>query len=113
MKTAQENTCNKPICTGSALILTVVLTSLLAIVGVLFVLVSQVDQIATSAISENKTLNLAVETVVATVSRELVMDVPGMTDPNIAADPNSTLTQIEEYYDYPDANNLWLASLEP
>ncbi|MHC4352314.1 MAG: helix-hairpin-helix domain-containing protein [Planctomycetota bacterium] len=113
MKTAQKNICNKSVRTASALILTVVLTSLLAIVGVLFVLVSQVDQIATSAISENKTLNFAVETVVATACRELVMDVPGMADPNSTADPNSPLAQIEEYYDYPDANNLWLASLEP
>jgi len=68
---------------------------------------------ATSAISENKSLNLAVETVVAKISRELVLDVPGMTDPNIAADPNSPPALIEEYYDYADVNNLWLASLEP
>jgi len=114
MKTAKEYTCNRFRNSGSALILTVVLTSLLAIVGVLFVMVSRVDRMATSAIAENKALNLAVDTVVATISRELVMDVPGMTDPNsIAADPNAVLAQIEEYYDYPDVNNLWLASLEP
>ena len=85
---------------GSALILTVVLTSLLAIVGVLFVMASRVDKMATSAISDTKELGLAVDTVVAKISRLLVQDVPG-------ADPNG------EYYDYPDVNNLWLASLEP
>lgn len=84
---------------GSALILTVVLTSLLAIVGVLFVMVARVDKIATSAISENKELNFAVETVVAKISGELVLDVPGLAG--------------QEYYDYPDVNNLWLANLEP
>ena len=113
MKTARKDICNDSLRTGSALILTVVLTSLLAIVGVLFVMVSRVDQMATSAISENKSLNFAVETVVATISRELAMDVPGMADPNNTPDPNSPLALTQEYYDYPDANNLWLASLEP
>ncbi|GAG37844.1 unnamed protein product, partial [marine sediment metagenome] len=88
---------------GSALILTVVLTSLLAIIGVLFVMSSRVDKMATSAISDTKELGLAVDTVVAKISRLLVQDIPGV-DP---ARPN------EEYYDYPDVNNPWLASLEP
>jgi len=113
METAKKNIRGNSLGAGSALILTVVLTSLLAIVGVLFVMVSRVDQMATSAISENRSLNFAVETVVAKISRELVMDVPGMADPNSTPDPNSPSSQIEEYYDYPDANNLWLASLEP
>jgi len=91
---------------GSALILAVVLTSLLAIVGVLFVMAARVDKIAASAISENKDLDFAVDTVVAKISRELTLDVPGMP---AQADPN----QIEEYYDYPDSRNPWLASLEP
>jgi hypothetical protein len=85
---------------ASALILAVVLTSLLAIIGVMFVMMARVDKMATSAISENKELNFAVETVVALVSQELVLDVPGM-------------PKGREYYDYPDANNAWLASLEP
>ena len=85
---------------GSALILAVVLTSLLAIIGVMFVMMARVDRMATSAISENKELNFAVETVVANISQELALDVPGM--------PKGS-----EYYDYPDTNNAWLASLEP
>lgn len=85
---------------GSALILTVVLTSLLAIVGVMFVMVTRVDKIATSAISENRELNFAVESVVALVSQELVLDVPGM-------------PKGQEYYDYPGQKDKWLASLEP
>ncbi len=86
--------------TGSALILVVVLTSLLAIIGVMFVMVARVNKMATSGISENKELNFAVETVVALVSQELVLDVPGM-------------PKGQEYYDYPDEKNEWLASLEP
>jgi len=84
---------------GSALILTVVLTTLLAIVGVLFVMVSRVDKIATSAISENKGLNFAVESVIAKIAEELVLDVPGVAD--------------QEYHDYPGPQDKWLASLEP
>ena len=99
MKTANKKFSKNTLSAGSALILAVVLTSLLAIVGVLFVMVSRVDKMATSAISENKELDLAVETVVAKISRELVLDVPG-----IAA---------QEYYDFPDVNDTWLASLEP
>ena len=87
--------------TGSALILAVVLTSMLAIVGVTFLMVARVNRTATSAISENKELNFAVETVIAKISQELVLDVPGAADPN------------QEYYDYPDSANRWLASLEP
>ncbi|MHC4508331.1 MAG: type II secretion system protein GspK, partial [Planctomycetota bacterium] len=84
---------------GSALILAVVLTSLLAIVGVLFVMASSVDNLATSAVSETKELDFAVDTIVAEISRELVLDVPGVAG--------------HEYYDYPDANDTWLAALEP
>ena len=89
---------------GSALILTVVLTSLLAVIGVMFVLVTRVDKISTSAIIENKEMSLAVETVIAKISQQLILDTPGIVDPN---------QSIREYYDYPDSANPWLASLEP
>jgi DNA uptake protein ComE-like DNA-binding protein len=84
---------------GSALILTVVLTTLLATIGVLFVLLSRIDKMAASTASQNRELNFAVDTVVAKISQELVLDVPGV--------------EGQEYYDYPDANNAWLAALEP
>jgi hypothetical protein len=84
---------------GSALILTVVLTSLLAIVGVLFVMMSRVDKIATSAVSESRELNSAIDTIIAKISEELILDVPGVDG--------------AEYYDYPGSQDKWLASLEP
>jgi len=99
MKKADKKWSKKVLPAGSALILAVVLTSLLAIIGVLFVMVSRVDKMATSSIAENQELNLAVETLVAQVSRELMLDVPGVAG--------------QEYYDYPDVNDTWLASLEP
>ncbi len=53
---------------GSALILTVVLTSLLAIVGVLFLMMARVNKITASSISKNKELDSAVDTVIAKIS---------------------------------------------
>ena len=85
---------------GSALILAVVLTSLLAIVGVLFVMVTRIDKMATSAASENRELTFAVNTVAAQISELLAQDVPGG-------------AEGEDYYDFPDAQNAWLADLEP
>ncbi|MGD1041823.1 MAG: hypothetical protein ABR913_02030 [Sedimentisphaerales bacterium] len=85
---------------GSAIILAIVLTTLLAILGVLFLLSSRVDSVATSAVGDNQDLKLAVDTVVAQISEVLIRNVPGV-------DPNGT------YYNYPDGNNPWLASLEP
>ena len=84
---------------GSALILAVVLTSLLAIIGVVFLLSARIDKMAASAFSENRELDFAVETVVTKISRELVLDVPGIAG--------------QEYYDYPGTEDRWLASLEP
>lgn len=85
---------------GSALILTVVLTSLLAIVGVLFVMGARIDKMATTAATESRELTCAVDTVLSEIDQALVEDVPGVT-----AD--------QEYYDYPDDYNPWLADLEP
>jgi len=83
---------------GSALILAVVLTSLLAIVGVLFVMITRIDTIATSAISENKELVFTAETIITKISQELASDVPG---------------SAAEYQDYPGPEDKWLASFEP
>ena len=98
METADRKMSRKALSDGSALILTVVLTSLLAIVGVLFVMVSRVDKMATSSISENKELDLAADTVVAKISRELTLDVPGVAG--------------QEYYDYPGVNDTWMQSID-
>lgn len=98
MRTINRKFCRSAFSVGSALILAVVLTSLLAIVGVLFVMMTRIDRIATSAISENKELDFAVETVIAKISQELASDVPG---------------SGAEYQDYPGQKDKWLASLEP
>jgi hypothetical protein len=69
MKTADKKLSAGESAGGSALILAVVLTSLLAIVGVLFVMASRVDNMATSALSETKELDFAAETVTTRLSR--------------------------------------------
>ena len=86
---------------GSALIMTVVLTVLLAIVAVMFVAVARMDMAATSNIADNKMLDSAAKSIIAIINNQLVLDTPGVATPS------------QEYYDYPDANNAWLASLEP
>lgn len=85
---------------GSALILTVVLTSLLAIVGVLFIMTARIDRMATSAATENQQLHLAVDTVVSQIGEILIADTPGV-------------SSNQEHYDFADANDPWLAELEP
>src|SRR4030042_4944554 len=95
---------NLPFKPGSALIIAVILTSLLAIVGVMFVMVAALDRMASSAIAENKELNLAVDSVVAEISQQLALDVPQR---------DSNRVELAEYYDYPGPADAWLANLEP
>ena len=84
---------------GSALLMAVVLTSLLAIVGLLFAVVSRMDRLGSQAAGQRRQLDMGVDSVLAILSHELRQDVPGVAQ--------------QEYYDYPDANNTWLANLEP
>jgi hypothetical protein len=84
---------------GSALIMTVVLTVLLSIIAVMFVAVARMDMAATSNIADNKMLDSAVKSIIEIINKELVFDTPGVAG--------------QEYYDYPDTQNTWLANLEP
>jgi len=101
---AKKNTVKDRFGAGSALILAVVLTSLLAVIGLMFLMAARVDKISTSAIAENKELNFAVDSVVAMISQQLVLDVP-------RTDSNGL--KLSEYYDYPGSSDKWLANLEP
>ena len=93
---------------GSALVLVVVVTAMLAVVGVMFVMMSRVDSIATSAISENRELLAAVDTVVERINTVLVDDLFGG-DANMLNDDFGS----DEYWDYPGPDDPWLANLEP
>lgn len=84
---------------GSALILVVLLTSILAVVGVLFVMSSRIEAMSTTAIKQEKDLDSAIDSIVTKLADELVLDTPGIAG--------------AEYYDYPGEEDTWLASLEP
>jgi hypothetical protein len=86
---------------GSALIMTMVLTVLLAIIAVMFVAVARMDRAATSNIADNKMLESAAKSITEIISTDLINDTPGVTHDR------------DKYYDYPDPCNTWLASLEP
>jgi DNA uptake protein ComE-like DNA-binding protein len=70
----------------------------------MFVLVSRLDKMSTTGLSENKELNNAAESVIAKISQELASDIP-------RTDPNGIV--LSEYYDYPGPADIWLACLEP
>ncbi len=107
---------------GSALILAVVLTTLLAIIGVTFVMSARVDRMATASVSENKELNYAVESVVTKISQLLAVDVPGVSGHeyydypahNITEGPDAVLGTFDDDVSlYGSADDIWLADLEP
>jgi hypothetical protein len=89
----------KPNRPASALIMTIVLTVLLAIVAVMFLTVARMDRASTSNIADNKTLDSAAKSIVEIINKQLINDTPGVAG--------------QEYYDYPDVENPWLASIEP
>ncbi len=96
---------------GSALIMTVVLTVLLSIVAVMFVLVARMDSAATSNIADNKMVDSAAKSIIEIISKELVLDTPGVAKESNF--PKLNYPQYYDYQDYPDVNDAWLASLEP
>jgi len=124
IRSTNKEVWEKGIVGGSALILVVVLTSLLAIVGVMFVMISRIDRMATSGISEDKQLDLAVDTVVGEICGQLVWDVPGTVIPDSMIFPLGMIFpegvrlfpdgfKHPEYQDYPGPEDRWLAASEP
>ncbi len=89
---------------GSALIMVVVLTVLFAVIGVLFVMASRIDEMATSSVVYDHELDHAVDSVVELISQRL-------TDDLILGESGGAS------YDYPSNNEArgdrWLATTEP
>jgi len=88
---------------GSALIMVVVLTVLLAVIGVLFVMASRIDEMATSSVVYGHELDHAVDSVVELISQRLTDDLTGAAG--------------ERAFDYPGINEQtgdnWLSTVEP
>ena len=88
---------------GSALLLVVVVTVLLAVVGVMFLMVARVGEMETSAVIDTRDLNTAVESVVTRIHTVLVEDLFQGGDTIGVNGPLFNQT----------GKNAWLASLEP
>jgi hypothetical protein len=100
---------------GSALILVVVVTVLLAVVGVMFLMVSRAGETEAGAVIQNKDLDAAVQTVVSRINEVLVEDLFGrkrvnLTSPyqldSLMADAQESLIDqfnllSDEPYDFP------------
>lgn len=91
---------------GSVLVMVVVLTVLLALIGVLFVVMARMDNMSASGVANNADLHAGVEAVVDQIKSVMVKDLYGT-----ATVGSGRLTVIE--MEDSSANDLWLASLEP
>ncbi len=94
---AQAHNCRP----GTALVMVVVLTVLLAVIGVLFVMVSRLHEMASSSVHSDRDLDNAVSSLVQIVSWQLADDVPipGM---------------VGTFGDQPGPNvDPWLAPIQP
>ncbi|MHC4445027.1 MAG: hypothetical protein ACYTA5_20710, partial [Planctomycetota bacterium] len=109
---------------GNALIMAVAMTTLLAIIGTSFVLMSRLDRQAVKGVAEDHSLDAALEQTISIIKETLANDVVRLdriggapskiklldpTDEN----PKETLEFSNEPYDYPGDNDKWLASIEP
>lgn len=95
---------------GSALILVVVVTVLLAVIGVMFLMVSRVGDILGSAARQDLLLDQAVETVTDRIEQVLMQDLFGSDLTSGICDGKG---RTNECYDAPGESDPWLASLEP
>jgi hypothetical protein len=66
---------------GAALILVVVVTVLLAVIGVMFLMVSRVSEMETASVADQRDLDAAVRTVTNRINEVLVQDLFGLTRP--------------------------------
>ena len=92
---------------GSALILAILVTMLLFLIGMGFISMMITDKASVARIDDQAILDNAVDKVVNDIQTTLRNDL--FEDIN---NPTTFLTGAAAY-DYPDKNNIWLASLEP
>lgn len=103
---------------GSALILVIVLTVLLAAVGVLFLMTARIDEMSTSGIVRTRELRAGVNVVLDRIRTVLTDDLFGVNDDLMLNGPGDSddpcwVGDEDEYWDYPGDDDPWLASLEP
>ena len=89
---------------GAALILVVVVTVLLAVIGVMFMMTSRVSEMETVAVTDQRDLKAAVQTVVSRIDEVLVKDLFGNDGQMVNADSASPAE--DETSDFPLHNNI-------
>lgn len=100
---------------GAALVLAVVVTVLLAVVGVMFVMVARVGEMQTSSVIDNSDLDTAVQSVSTRIQQTLTDDLFRGGDTIGNGNPHYNWPGVKKGGD-PAADeriNPWLASLEP
>ncbi|MHC4951466.1 MAG: hypothetical protein ACYTEU_10855, partial [Planctomycetota bacterium] len=83
-------------------------TVLLAVVGVMFLMVSRASEMESGAVVQSKDLDNAVDSVVAKINEVLVKDLFGDNGQIVDNDGGS-----DESYDVADTDDPWLCDLEP
>ena len=89
---------------GNALVLAILTTMLLFIIGMAFLSSTMTERATTVTVEQDAILDHGIEQVIDRINEVLVLDVTNSTNP---------LNNEARNYDYPDAKNSWLASLEP
>ncbi|HPY77633.1 MAG TPA: hypothetical protein PLQ45_07320, partial [Anaerohalosphaeraceae bacterium] len=95
---------------GSALILVVVVMVLLAMVGIMFLMVSRVGDMMGAGTEQEHQLDQAVQAVTARIERLLMEDLFGK---NLTSEIVDKKGGSNEPYDALGTDDPWLASLEP
>ena len=85
---------------GSAMILVVVVTVLLAVVGVMFVMVARIGEMETSAVIDNSDLDTAIDSIVEHIDTVLVEDLFGTDELMLNADEDTIRPGADERRDY-------------
>lgn len=85
---------------GSAMILVVVVTVLLAVVGVMFVMVARVGEMESAAVIDNQDLDAAVDTVVTRIHAVLVEDLFGTDGKVLSGSDDPDVPGPDERWDY-------------
>lgn len=92
---------------GAAMILVIVVTVLLAVIGVMFMMVSRLSETETAAVANSRDLDAGVQAVVNKISDVLLEDLFGGDTTLLDASGS------DERYDGNTSADAWLCSLEP
>lgn len=111
MKTIKDNNSMKR--QGSALILVIVVSVLLAVIGMMFVMVSRLEGVLSASVIQDRELDEAVNMTTARIEQILMKDLFGGTMQGDLVDDSGAFFARNEPYDCYGRDDGWLAPLEP